>query len=169
MAPDHPHLKSNAAPRNGVLFGLLLLLPLLVWAYASGKQALGSLAGNMEFTLATLRLTTLTLALCLPLALPWFARSPSWGDTLGGPLLVTLIPLPLLLVLWLSGDLPPLALLLPLAAIALVMMALAAGLRLLANAFGHSQFTAVTDATTTVIIAGAAWALHDHWLVWLGL
>lgn len=169
MAPDQPQLKGAATPRSAVLFGLLLLLPLLVWVYASGREALGSLAGNMEFTLATLRITTLTLALCLPLALPWFARSPRWSDTLCGPLLVALIPLPLLLVLWLTGDLPPLTLLLPPAAVALVMMTLAAALRLLTTAIGNSPFSIMADSAITITITGAVWALRDLWLGWAGL
>lgn len=168
MAPDQPQLKAAAA-RSAVMFGLLLLLPLLAWTYASGRAALGSLVGNMVFTLATVRLTTLTLALCLPLALPWFARRQSWSDTLCGPLLVALIPLPLLLVLWLSGDLSPQALLLPLAAVALVMAVLAAALRLLTAAIVNPPLLAAADAAITVAVAGAAWALRDIWLAWLGL
>lgn len=174
MATDRQQLKKSAdipgaGARVSVLFGLAVLLPILIWVYATALQTLGTVPDSAAFTLSTVRMLSLVLALSVPVSLPWFASSPDWSDTLFGPLMVVLVPLPLLTVLWLTGDLKFLVLLLPLTGIALTMMTLSAVLRFFAA--GGRNFPAVTLVQTTisVVVAGLAWALRNEWLAWLGL
>jgi hypothetical protein len=155
--------------RVSVLFGLAVLLPVLIWVYATAWQALGSVADSAAFTLNTIRTLSLVLALGVPVSLPWFANSPDWNDTLFGPLMVALIPLPLLTVLWLTGDLKFLVLLLPLAGIAIIMMTLSVILRLLAAGGGNSPALTLVQTSVSILVAGVAWALRDEWLAWFGL
>lgn len=174
MATDRQQLKKSAyihgaGARTSVLFGLAVLLPVLTWVFATALQTLGTVPDGAAFTLSTVRMLSLVLALSVPISLPWFASSSDWGDTLFGPLLVVLIPLPLLTVLWLTSDLKFSALLLPLAGIALIMMSLSAGLRLLAAWGGNSSAVTLVQTTISVVVAGLAWALRDEWLAWLGL
>ena len=134
MVTDRQQLSASAdvpgaAARVSVLFGLAVLLPVLTWVSATAMQSLGSGPNGAAFTLSTVRILSLVLALSVPVSLPWFANSRSWSDTVFGPTMVVLVPLPLLSVLWLTGDVKFVALLLPLAGIALIMMTLSAGLR----------------------------------------
>jgi hypothetical protein len=155
--------------RVSVLFGLVVLLPVLIWVYATVGQALGSVSDSAAFTLNTVQMLSLVLALGVPVSLNWFANSPDWNDTIFGPLMVILIPLPLLTVLWLTGDLKFLVLLMPFAVIGLIMMTLSVILRLLAA--GGRNFSAVTlvQISVSVVVAGVAWALRDEWLAWFDL
>lgn len=168
MATDHRQLTCTAAGTS-VAFGLVVLLPLLAWVFAAGMQTLGTLADNTAFTVGTARTITLVLAMSVPLCLPWFAHTARWSDTLFGPLLVALMPLPLLTVLWLTGDLNPLTLLLPLTVTAAIMMALAAGLRLLDAVIRTKAVATLAHSAVTVTVAGMAWAMRDTWLAWVGL
>jgi hypothetical protein len=153
--------------RTSVWFGLAVLTPVLIWVYATARQTLESVSVSAGFVQETVRMLSLVLALALPVSLPWFANSRSWADTLLGPLLVVLIPLPLVTVLWLATDLNLLTLLMPIAAIAVIMVAMSAVLRLLALIAGG--FTAVTIVQTALSLAtaGLVWALRENWLEWL--
>ena len=174
MVTDRQQLRVSvdvpgAAARVSVLFGLAVLLPVLTWVSATAMQALGSGSDGATFTLSTVRMLCLVLALSVPVSLPWFANSRSWSDTVFGPLLVVLVPLPLWTVLWLTGDLDFMVLLLPLAGIALIMMTLSAGLRFL-SADGRSMpAMTLIQTAISVAVAGLAWTLRDQWLGWLGL
>jgi hypothetical protein len=170
MAADRRRLTPAAdGARIGVAFALVVLLPLLAWVFATGMQTLGTLSDNTAFTLNTVRMITLVLALSMPVCLPWFADCARWSDTLSGPLLVAMVPLPLVTVLWLTGDLNPWKLVLPLVAVAGIMAVLCAGLRLLHTALRPAADLTLPHAAVTVTAAGVAWALRDTWLAWLGL
>jgi hypothetical protein len=155
--------------RVSVSFGLALLIPVLIWVYATAGPALGSVPDGVAFTLKTVRMLSLVLALGVPVSLPWFANSPDWNDTIFGPLMVTLIPLPLLTVLWLTGDLRFLVLLLPSVGIALIMMTLSVIQRLVAAGIRNLSAVTLVQNSISILAAGVAWALRDEWLAWFGL
>jgi len=174
MANDHQRLTtsarpSGAGPRTGALFGLVVLVPMLVWASFSALQAMRAIPDSAVFTMSTLRTIALVLALSVPVCLPWFAHSTEWRDTLCGPPTVVLISLPLLTVVWLSGDFDPRTLLIPPVSIALVMMTLAATLRLLVGPIHSSPALTLVHVAIVAIVVGSVWALRDEWTAWLGL
>jgi len=174
MANDHQRLttsahRSGAGPRTGALFGLAVLIPMLVWATFSALQTMRAVPDSAVFTTNTLRTVALVLALSVPVCLPWFARSIEWRDTLCGPPTVVLISLPLLTVVWLSGDFDYRTLLIPPVSIALVMMTLAATLRLLVGPIHGSPALRLVPVVVVAIVVGLVWALRDEWTAWLGL
>lgn len=172
MVTDREQLNKSPAvfgTGTSVLFGLAILFPVLLWISATVVQTLGSAAGGSVFSMNMVRMIILVLALGVPVSLPWFAGNPSWVDTLCGPLMVVLIPLPLMTVLWLTGDARFMILLAPWAAVALFMLMLATGLRLLSALIRDFQTLALTHTAITVVVVGMAWALRNEWLAWLGL
>jgi len=174
MANDHQRLTtsartSGAGTRTAALFGLAVLIPMLAWASFSALQTMRAVPDSAVFTMSTFRTIALVLALSVPICLPWFARSTEWRDTLCGPPTVVLISLPLLTVVWLSGDFGSLTLLIPPVSIALVMMTLAATLRLLVGPIHSSPALRLAHVAIVAIVVGSVWALRDKWTAWLGL
>jgi len=174
MAIDHQRLTTSAhtfaaGPRTGAFFGLTVLIPMLVWASFSALQTMRAVPDSAVFTMSTLRTIALVLALTVPVCLPWFARSIEWRDTLCGPPTVILISLPLLTVVWLTGDFDPRTLLIPPASIALVMTTLAAALRLLVGPIHSSPALRLVHIAIVAIVVGSVWTFRDEWTAWLGL
>ena len=174
MANDHQRLMtsahaSGAGPRTGAFFGLAILIPMLVWASFSALQTMRAVPDSAIFTMSTLRTVALVLALSVPVCLPWFARSIEWRDTLCGPPAVILISLPLLTVGWLSGDFDLRTLLIPPVSIALVMMTLAATLRLLVGPIHSPPALTLVQIAIVAIVVGSVWVFRDEWTAWLGL
>jgi hypothetical protein len=157
-----------AGPRTSGLLALALLVPLLAWTSVTALEVLGQAEAGGGFAQRTLRTLLLVQALVIPLLLPWFVRTARWRDSLPGPLLILLVPLPLLVVLMLAGELGLSDLLLPTLLLALAIVILGACLRLLTSPLRQAAAHLVQTALS-LLTSGMIWAFRDTWPQWIGL